>query len=190
MKNLYIIIKNTRDPNRLLQKLQNCYKAHFAMLPDCKETMFLEAYIKLLGRCLQFFFSLTYDKSLYNYELNLLEWQIAVKQKKGNDESPLNSSVLESLYYAYKHHCDTPDNFVMMSPATLSREHDISPKLYQKADIQVKASCSGWEDIDRLLLTKVTCFAHESNYFVRTVILYRFIFRTYLVIQSCKRIYI
>ncbi|XP_012214455.1 spermatogenesis-defective protein 39 homolog [Linepithema humile] len=130
MKNLYIIIKNTRDPSRLLQKLHNCYKAHFAMLPDCKEATFLESYIKLL------------------------EWQMAIKQKKGNEEFPLNSSVLESLYYAHKHHCNTPDNFVIVSPTTLSQDHDISPKLYQKAAIQVKASCSGWDDIDRLLLTK------------------------------------
>lgn len=56
MKNLHIIIKNTRDPNRLLQKLHNCQKAHFAMLPDCKETTFLDSYIKLLGMLITFLF--------------------------------------------------------------------------------------------------------------------------------------
>jgi len=130
MKNLHIIIKNTKDPNRLLQKLNNCYKALFAMLPDCKEIMFLESYIKLL------------------------EWQMVIKQKKNNEELPLNSSVLESLRYACKHHCNTPDDFVTLSPTTLSRDHDISPRLYQKVTLQVKAACGGWDDIDRLLLTK------------------------------------
>jgi len=130
MKNLHIIIKNTKDSNRLLQKLHNCNKALFAMLPDCKEVTFLESYIKLL------------------------EWQMAIKQKKNDEELPLNSSVLESLRYACKYHCNTPNDFVTMSPTTLSRDHDISPRLYQKVTLQVKAACGGWEDIDRLLLTK------------------------------------
>lgn len=63
MKNLHIIIKNTRDPNRLLQKLHNCQKAHFAMLPDCKEVIFLESYIKLLGMLTIFLFC--YDMTNY-----------------------------------------------------------------------------------------------------------------------------
>ncbi|XP_072764849.1 spermatogenesis-defective protein 39 homolog [Anoplolepis gracilipes] len=130
MKNLHIIIKNTRDPNRLLQKLHNCQKAHFAMLPDCKEATFLESYIKLL------------------------DWQIAIKQKKDNEELPLNSSIRESLHYACKHYYSTPNTFVAISPTTLSQVHDISPRLYQKVAIQVKAAHGGWDDIDRLLLTK------------------------------------
>ncbi|KAG5338991.1 SPE39 protein, partial [Acromyrmex charruanus] len=132
MKNLHIIIKNTKDPNRLWQKLHNCYKALFTMLPNCKETMFLESYIKLL------------------------EWQLAIKQKKreNDEELPLNSSILESLYYACKHHCNTPNDFVTISPMMLSRDHNISPRLYQKVTLQVKAACGGWDDIDRLLLTK------------------------------------
>ncbi|KYQ46906.1 VPS33B-interacting protein [Trachymyrmex zeteki] len=130
MKNLHIIIKNTKDPNRLWQKLHNCYKALFTMLPNCKETMFLESYIKLL------------------------EWQLAIKQKKNDEELALNSSILESLYYACKHHCNTPNDFVMISPMMLSRDHNISPRLYQKVTLQVKAACGGWDDIDRLLLTK------------------------------------
>ena len=130
MKNLHTIIKNTRDPNRLLQKLHNCQKAHFAMLPDCKEATFLESYIKLL------------------------EWQMAIKQKNDNEDLPLNSSIRESLHYACKHHCNTPNTFVAISPTTLSRDHDISPRLYQKVTLQVKAADGGWDDIDRLLLTK------------------------------------
>lgn len=127
------------------------------MLPDCRETTFLESYIKLLGMSTILYFDV-WQIIVYTTVNYLLEWQMAIKQKKGNEEFPLNSSVLESLYYAYKHHCNTPDNFVMISPTTLSQDHDISPKLYQKAALQVKASCSGWDEIDRLLLTKVTCF--------------------------------
>ncbi|XP_018046229.1 PREDICTED: spermatogenesis-defective protein 39 homolog isoform X4 [Atta colombica] len=132
MKNLHIIIKNTKDPNRLWQKLHNCYKALFTMLPNCKETMFLESYIKLL------------------------EWQLAIKQKKreNDEELPLNSSILKSLYYACKHHCNTPNDFVTISPMMLSRDHNISPRLYQKVTLQVKAACGRWDDIDHLLLTK------------------------------------
>ncbi|XP_011864814.1 PREDICTED: spermatogenesis-defective protein 39 homolog [Vollenhovia emeryi] len=130
MKNLHIIIRNTKDPSRLLQKLDNCHKALFAMLPDCKETTFLESYIKLL------------------------EWQMAIKRKKNDEELALNSSVLESLRYSCKYHCNTPNDFVTMAPTTLSRDHDISPRLYQKVALQVKAACGGWDDVDRLLLTK------------------------------------
>ncbi|XP_012535647.1 spermatogenesis-defective protein 39 homolog [Monomorium pharaonis] len=129
MKNLHIIVKNTNDPNRLLQKLDNCHKALFTILPDCRETTFLESYIKLL------------------------EWQMAIKQKR-NDELPLNSSILESLRYACKYHCNTPNDFVTISPITFSQDHDISPRLYQKVALHVKAACGGWDDIDRLLLTK------------------------------------
>ncbi|XP_018395329.1 PREDICTED: spermatogenesis-defective protein 39 homolog isoform X2 [Cyphomyrmex costatus] len=130
MKNLHIVIKNTKDPNRLQQKLHNCYKALFTMLPNCKETIFLESYIKLL------------------------EWQMAIKQKKNDEELLLNSSILESLHYACKHHCNTPNDFVTISPMMLSRNHNISPRLYEKVTLQVKAACGGWDDIDRLLLTK------------------------------------
>lgn len=88
----------------------------------------------------------------------MLEWQIAINQKKDNEEFPLNSSIRESLHYACKHHYNTPNTFVAISPITLSRDHDISPRLYQKIAIQVKAAYGGWDDIDRLLLTKVMCF--------------------------------
>jgi len=154
MKNLHIIIKNTKDPNRLLQKLHNCHKALFAILPDCKETAFLESYIKLLGMFIYSFLPL-WKNDIYR---KLLEWQMAIKQKKNDEELPLNSSILESLRYACKRHCNTPNDFVMISPTTLSRDHNISPKLYQKVALQVKAACGGWDDIDRLLLTKVVCF--------------------------------
>ncbi|EFN76896.1 Uncharacterized protein C14orf133 [Harpegnathos saltator] len=130
MKNLHIIIRNIKEPNTLLQKLHNCYKAHFAILPDCKEATFLHSYIKLL------------------------EWQMTIKQKKDNEGLALNSSVLESLQYACKYHCSTPENFVVISPTTVSRDHDVSPRLYQKISLQVKATSASWDDIDRLLLTK------------------------------------
>lgn len=165
MKNLHIIIKNTKDPNALLQKLYNCYKMHFAILPDCKEAMFLQSYIKLLGMPVIFCCNLygrVHDR-LYSYcdcdcELFiLLEWQVAIEQRRDNERLALNSSVLESLRYAYKCHSNTPENYVI-SPIILSRDHDISPRLYEKVALQVKAVCGAWDDIDRLLLARVTLF--------------------------------
>ncbi|EZA61897.1 hypothetical protein DMN91_006122 [Ooceraea biroi] len=129
MKNLHIIIRNTRDPTKLLQKLHNCYKVHFAMLPDCKEAIFLKSYIKLL------------------------EWQMAIKQINDNEELPFNSSLLKSLHYACKYHGNARDNSIM-SPAMLSRDHHVSPKQHEKVSLQVKAACSEWDGVDRLLLTK------------------------------------
>ncbi|KAH0948002.1 hypothetical protein HN011_010085 [Eciton burchellii] len=129
MKNLHIIIRNTKDPNKLLRKLHNSYKMHFAMLPDCKEAVFLKSYIKLL------------------------EWQMAIKQRSDSEELLFNSSLLESLHYACKYHSNAPDNSII-SPTMLSRDHDISPKQYEKVALQVKAACSEWNDVDRLLLTK------------------------------------
>lgn len=49
MKTLHIIIKNTRDPDRLLNKLRNSYKTQFSALTECKEASFVQSYIKLLG---------------------------------------------------------------------------------------------------------------------------------------------
>lgn len=83
---------------------------------------------------------------------------MAIKQKKNDEELLLNSSILESLRYAYKYHCNTPNDFVTISPTTFSRDHDISSRLYQKVALRVKAACGGWDDIDRLFLTKVACF--------------------------------
>lgn len=77
-----------------------------------------------------------------------------IKQKKDNEGLALNASVLESLHYACKNHCSTQDN-VVTSATILSRDHDTSPKLYQKVALQVRATCGAWDDIDRLLLTKV-----------------------------------
>lgn len=50
MKTLHIIIKNTRDPDRLLNKLRNSYKTQFSTLTECKEASFVQSYIKLLGK--------------------------------------------------------------------------------------------------------------------------------------------
>lgn len=126
-------------------------------------------------------------KKLYYLYRKLLEWQMAVKHKKNDEELVLNSSVLESLRFACKHHCNTPNDFVTMSPTTLSRDHDISPRLYQKVSLQVKAACSGWDDIDRLLLTKVAYFILQVYLFHR-IILYQSYFRDYLATQNYKRI--
>ena len=129
MKTLHIIIKNTRDPDRLLQKLRNSYKTQFSTLPDCKEASFVQSYIKLL------------------------EWQTVVTKIDGNEELELNSSVLECLRHACKVHYNLPED-TLRSPLILSQQHDISPRQYQKVALEVRASAGEWDDVDRLLLTK------------------------------------
>ncbi|CAK9807211.1 Spermatogenesis-defective protein 39 homolog [Anthophora plagiata] len=129
MKTLHIIIKNTRDPDRLLNKLKNSYKTQFLALADCKETSFVQSYIKLL------------------------EWQIAVKKIDGNEDIELNSSVLNCLRHVCKAHWNLPEK-TLMSPIILSQQHDVSPRQYQKVALEVRASANEWDDVDRLLLTK------------------------------------
>ncbi|KOC69844.1 Spermatogenesis-defective protein 39 like protein [Habropoda laboriosa] len=124
MKTLHIIIKNTRDPNRLLNKLQNIYETQFLNLADCKETSFVQSYIKLL------------------------EWQITVKKMDGNEDIELNSSVLNCL----RHMCKGPERRLMST--ILSQQHDVSPRQYQKVALEVRAAASEWDDVDQLLLTK------------------------------------
>ncbi|KAK9307964.1 hypothetical protein QLX08_001874 [Tetragonisca angustula] len=129
MKTLHIIIKNTRDPDRLLNKLRNCYKTQFSALADCKEAPFVQSYIKLL------------------------EWQTIAKVVDGNEEIELNSSVLDCLRHACKGHWDLPEG-KLMSPTNLSQQYDVSPRQYQKVALEVRAATKEWGDIDRLLLTK------------------------------------
>ncbi|XP_043515403.1 spermatogenesis-defective protein 39 homolog [Frieseomelitta varia] len=129
MKTLHIIIKNTRDPDRLLNKLRNCYKTQFSALADCKEAPFVQSYIKLL------------------------EWQTIAKVVDGNEEIELNSSVLDCLRHACKGHWDLPEG-KLMSPTNLSQQYDVSPRQYQKVALEVRAAIKEWGDIDRLLLTK------------------------------------
>ncbi|KZC13424.1 PREDICTED: spermatogenesis-defective protein 39 homolog [Dufourea novaeangliae] len=129
MKTLHIIIKNTHDPDRLLNKLRNSYKTQFSTLVDCREASFVQSYIQLL------------------------EWQIAVKKIDGNEEIELNSSVLECLRHACKRHWNLPEG-TLMSPQILSLQHDISPRQYQRVALEVRASAGAWDDVHRLLLTK------------------------------------
>nr|XP_034174101.1 spermatogenesis-defective protein 39 homolog isoform X2 [Osmia lignaria] len=129
MKTLHIIIKNTRDPDRLLQKLRNSYKTQFSALNDCKEASFVQSYIQLL------------------------EWQTVVKKVDGNEEIELNSSVLDCLRHACKSHWNVAEG-TLMSPTRLSQQHDISPRQYQKVALEVRTSAGEWDDIDKLLLTK------------------------------------
>ncbi|XP_076238832.1 spermatogenesis-defective protein 39 homolog [Calliopsis andreniformis] len=128
MKTLHIVIKNTRDPDRLLQKLRNAYKTQFSTLTDCKEASFVQSYIKLL------------------------EWQMAVKKLDGNEEVELNSSVLDCL----RHTCKSQNvsEGTLMSPTILCQLHDISPRQYQKVALEVRASAGDWDNVDKLLLTK------------------------------------
>ncbi|KAF7993157.1 hypothetical protein HCN44_005938 [Aphidius gifuensis] len=48
MTNFNIIVKNTKDEVRLLQKLSKCFKTQFMNLQNCRETQFVHNYIKLL----------------------------------------------------------------------------------------------------------------------------------------------
>lgn len=47
MTNLNAVIKNTRDETRLLQKLIKCYKTQFMNSNECRETIFVQKYIKV-----------------------------------------------------------------------------------------------------------------------------------------------
>ncbi|XP_050586668.1 spermatogenesis-defective protein 39 homolog [Bombus affinis] len=129
MKTLHIIIKNTRDPDRLLNKLRNSYKTQFSTLTECKEALFVQSYIKLL------------------------EWQMVAKVIDGNEEIELNSSVLDCLKHVCKGHWDLPEG-KLLSPTILSQQHDVSPRQYQKIALEVKAAAKEWDDVDRLLVTK------------------------------------
>ncbi|OAD58023.1 Spermatogenesis-defective protein 39 like protein [Eufriesea mexicana] len=129
MKTLHIIIKNTRDPDRLLNKLRNSYKTQFSAVPELKETLFVQSYIKLL------------------------EWQMTVKNIYENENIELNSAILDCLRHACKGNWNLPKS-TLMSPTILSQQHDVSPRQYQKVVLEVKASASEWDDVDQLLLTK------------------------------------
>ncbi|KAK2579347.1 hypothetical protein KPH14_008298 [Odynerus spinipes] len=129
MINLHIILKNTQDCGKLLQKLHNCYKTQFLHLKDCKETQLLQSYIQLL------------------------EWQIAMQKAETNDAIETNCSVLDCLRYVCKNN-KHPSGDSLISAAMFSQQHDISPKQYQKVLIEVKASLGEWEAFDRILLTK------------------------------------
>lgn len=129
MRNLQIIIRNTPNPERLLQKLQNCYKTQFVALTDCKEATFVQNYIKLL------------------------EWQIAVKDIKFSEPMELNSSVLDCLHHVCKDHWGSAESS-LVSPTMFSRQHTISSRQYQKVALTTRASMQAWDDVDLLLLTK------------------------------------
>lgn len=129
MINLHIILKNTQDCDKLLQKLYNCYKTQFLNLPDCKETQFLQSYIQLL------------------------EWQIAMKKIDTIDSIETNSSVLDCLRYVCKSD-KHPSGDSSSSAAIFAQQHNIAPKQYQKILIEAKASLGEWEAFDRILLTK------------------------------------
>lgn len=85
---------------------------------------------------------------------------MVVKKVDGNEEIELNSSVLDCLRHACKSHWNVAEG-TLMSPARLSQQHDISPRQYQKVALEVRTSAGEWDDVDKLLLTKVT---HETPY--------------------------
>ncbi|XP_043288486.1 spermatogenesis-defective protein 39 homolog [Venturia canescens] len=124
-----IIIRNTRDASRLVEKLEKCYKTHFIDLPDCKESAFLNNYTKLL------------------------RWQMALENRQVDEVFNLNSPVLDCLRYACKDHYNSPMG-ALASPKMLLKEHDISARQYQKVALKMRASLQEWNDIDNLLLSK------------------------------------
>lgn len=79
---------------------------------------------------------------------------MAVKKIDGNEDVELNSSVLACLRHVCKGHWDLPEG-TLMSPTILSQQHNVSPRQYQKVALEVRASAGEWDDVDRLLLTKV-----------------------------------
>ncbi|XP_024938760.1 spermatogenesis-defective protein 39 homolog isoform X2 [Cephus cinctus] len=129
MRTLQIIIKNTPNPERLLQKLHNCYKTQFLALADCKETPFIQNYIKLL------------------------EWQKAVKDTGFTEALEMNSPVMECLRHACRDHWGASESS-LWSPAMLLKQHTVSLRQYQKVALTTRAALQSWDDIDILLLTK------------------------------------
>lgn len=129
MINFDIIIKNTKDEVRLLQKLSKCFKTQFMSLQNCREIQYVHNYIKLL------------------------EWKAAVKNKKFNGDFEYDSSVLDCLRYLCKDHWSSSDDSIV-SPLYLLHQHEITPRQYQKIALQSRISAQTWGDIDVLLLSK------------------------------------
>ncbi|XP_034947529.1 spermatogenesis-defective protein 39 homolog [Chelonus insularis] len=127
--NLIAIINNTRDDNRLLQKLVKYFKIHFTNLSDCKEILFVKNFIKLL------------------------EWKVAVKSSGKYNGLPENNTVLEFLKYSCQNYWNIGEN-ELLSPMLLSNQHSITPRQYQKVVLKTRVSIQAWDDIDRLLLSK------------------------------------
>ncbi|XP_033207839.1 spermatogenesis-defective protein 39 homolog [Belonocnema kinseyi] len=129
IRHLHIIIKNTRNSERLLQKLRNCYKTQFMDLHDTPESKFVNSYIKLL------------------------EWQTAVKDTQFSAQLEVNSSIFECLEHTCRDHWDVSEGS-LISPTTLLKQHHISPRQYEKVALKTRASLQAWDDIDQLLHIK------------------------------------
>lgn len=127
---LNIIMKNTQDESRLLQKLTKCYKTQFMSLPECRESIYVQNYVKLL------------------------EWKVALKNTKFDEELEESSSVLDCLRYICKHNWNSSKSG-LITPAMLQQQQDIMPRQYQKTALKSRISAQAWEDIDNLLLSKV-----------------------------------
>ncbi|KAK0088890.1 hypothetical protein PV325_010341 [Microctonus aethiopoides] len=133
---LNIIMKNTQDENRLLQKLTKCYKTQFMSLPECRESIYVQNYIKLL------------------------EWKVALKNTKFDEELEESSSVLDCLRYICKHNWNSSKSG-LITPAMLQQQQDIMPRQYQKTALKSRISVQAWEDIDNLLLSKGWLGSHR-----------------------------
>ncbi|XP_011310891.1 spermatogenesis-defective protein 39 homolog [Fopius arisanus] len=129
MTNLNVIIRNTRDETRLLQKLMKCYKTQFVSSPECRETPFVQNYIRLL------------------------EWKGALRNTKFHEEFDPDSSVLDCLRYSCRDHWGASEG-TLVAPEMLLHQHEITPRQYQKVALESRVAVKAWEDIHNLLLSK------------------------------------
>ena len=89
-----------------------------------------------------------YNKFLY------VEWQMAIKDTGFTEQFVPDSSLLECLRHTCRDYWNSSEGN-LVSPITLLRQYQISPRQYQTIAISMRASLQEWDDIDNLLHTKV-----------------------------------
>ncbi|XP_014218208.1 spermatogenesis-defective protein 39 homolog isoform X1 [Copidosoma floridanum] len=114
------------DP--LLLKISKQYNMLFTNLPDCRETVFVQSYVKLL------------------------EWQKHA-QNKLIEPFKANLPALEYLRLTCKDFWGVTETNAV-SPLALAQNQDISPRQFEKVAIVTRASVHAWDDIDNLLHKK------------------------------------
>ncbi|CAD6202027.1 GSCOCG00002908001-RA-CDS, partial [Cotesia congregata] len=128
LKTLAITIKNTRDDGRLLQKLIKCYKTQFINLPEYKECLFVNNFIKLL------------------------EWKIALNS--GGVKNLGNNSVLDCLKYICENNWNSSQDAAVSPAKIFANQHDVTPRQYQKTVLKTRVSVQAWDDVNNILLSK------------------------------------
>ncbi|KAG8034936.1 hypothetical protein G9C98_008012 [Cotesia typhae] len=128
LKTLAITIKNTRDDGRILQKLIKCYKTQFINLPEYKESLFVNNFIKLL------------------------EWKIALNS--GGVKNLRNNSVLDCLKYICENNWNSSQDAAVSPAKIFANQHDVTPRQYQKTVLKTRVSVQAWDDVNNILLSK------------------------------------